>query len=74
MADEHDLRSCAEGRGGSSRPLPHFAEVANESLGGAATSSFGKILRQVKDGAVKGGIARINSRRDFENLKEHNCQ
>jgi len=30
-------------------------------------------LRQVKGGAIKGGIARMNSRRDFGNLKECNC-
>jgi hypothetical protein len=51
--------------------LPHFAEVANESLGGADTFSFGKILRQVKGGAIKGGIVRMNSRRDFGNHKEY---
>jgi hypothetical protein len=31
-------------------------------------------LRQVKGGAIKGGIVRLNSRRDFRNLKEHNRQ
>jgi len=28
-------------------------------------------LRQVKGGAIKGGIVRMNSRRDFGNHKEY---
>jgi hypothetical protein len=58
---------------GFESPLPHFAEVANESLGGVDSFSSGKILRQVEGGAIKGGIARMDSRRDFGNLKEYNC-
>jgi hypothetical protein len=53
--------------------FPHFAEVVNESLGGADTFSLGKILRQVKGGATKGGIACMNSRREFGNPKEYSC-
>jgi len=31
-------------------------------------------LRQVEGGAIKGGIARLDSRWDFGNLKEYDCQ
>ena len=53
--------------------LPHFVGVVNESLGGADTFGFGKILSQVKGGAIKGGIARMNSRPDFGNPNEYSC-
>ena len=50
------------------------AEVVNESLEGAYSFSFGKILRQVKGGAIKSGIARLNSCRECGNPKECNCR
>ena len=66
MADEHDLGSCAEKAWGFESPLPHHAEVVNVSLGGADSFSSGKILRQVEGGAIKGSIARLDSRRAEE--------
>ena len=73
LADEYDLGSCAERHGGSSPALPHLTEVVNESLGDTDTFSFSKILSQVKGEAIKGDIARINSRRDFGNFDEYSC-
>lgn len=51
---------------GFESPQPHHAEVVTVFLAGADSFSSGKILRQVEGGAIKGGIARLDSHRAEE--------